>query len=346
MNADSRPTDADTRKPDSYEIAAWIITAISLLLVLKLHLLPALISGFLIYELVHVIAGRLRTVKLSGRRSRIVVVALLSLILVIVLTVVVWGIVLFVHSEQGNLPALLNKMAEIIGAYWDKFPDTLKQYLPIDTDEIRKEMMLWLKEHSAEIGAVGKEAGSITVHLLIGVVLGVILSLREAASNRAYGPFALALAARAGMFGNAFRSVVFAQVRIAALNTLFAAIYLAVALPIAGVHLPLVKTMIIITFITGLLPVVGNIISNTIIVIVSLHESFSVAIASLIYLVVIHKLEYFLNARIVGSRISSHAWELLIAMLVMEAAFGIPGVIAAPIYYAYLKSELTERGLV
>jgi hypothetical protein len=30
----------------------------------------------------------------------------------------------------------------------------------------------------------------------------------------------------------------------------------------------------------------------------------------------------------------------------MEACFGIPGLIAAPIYYAYLKDELAEKGLV
>jgi len=67
---------------------------------------------------------------------------------------------------------------------------------------------------------------------------------------------------------------------------------------------------------------------------------------SLIYLVLIHKLEYFLNARIIGARIEARAWELLIAMLIMEAAFGIPGLVAAPIYYAYLKTELRAEGLV
>ena len=64
------------------------------------------------------------------------------------------------------------------------------------------------------------------------------------------------------------------------------------------------------------------------------------------FLVVIHKLEYFLNARIVGAQIRAHAWEVLLAMLVMEVAFGLPGVVAAPIYYAYLKQELMDRGLV
>jgi predicted PurR-regulated permease PerM len=33
-------------------------------------------------------------------------------------------------------------------------------------------------------------------------------------------------------------------------------------------------------------------------------------------------------------------------MLVMEAAFGLPGLIAAPIYYAYLKDELSAQKLI
>jgi len=40
------------------------------------------------------------------------------------------------------------------------------------------------------------------------------------------------------------------------------------------------------------------------------------------------------------------AWELLVAMLVMEAAFGLPGLIAAPIFYAYLKTELKTVGWI
>jgi predicted PurR-regulated permease PerM len=91
---------------------------------------------------------------------------------------------------------------------------------------------------------------------------------------------------------------------------------------------------------------VGNLISNTVIVIVSMSHSFGVALGSLLFLVIIHKFEYFLNARIVGGQIRANAWELLIAMVLMEAAFGIAGVVAAPIYYAYIKSELRERELI
>jgi hypothetical protein len=33
-------------------------------------------------------------------------------------------------------------------------------------------------------------------------------------------------------------------------------------------------------------------------------------------------------------------------MLLMEAVFGLRGLVAAPVYYAYIKDELSARGLV
>jgi predicted PurR-regulated permease PerM len=139
---------------------------------------------------------------------------------------------------------------------------------------------------------------------------------------------------------------VFAQFKISLINTAFTGVYLALVLPAFGINLPFKMTLIALTFITGLLPVLGNLVSNTIIVVVSLSVSPQVAIGSLGFLIIIHKFEYFLNARIVGRRTECRAWELLLAMVVMEAAFGIPGVIAAPIYYTYLKAELSDRGVV
>ncbi len=204
----------------------------------------------------------------------------------------------------------------------------------------------WVHEHAAQLRLVGGEVGHVIVYILIGMIIGAMVSLREASQGPVLGPFALAMAERARRLGDAFRNIVFAQVRISALNTAFTAIYLLVALPIMGVHLPYAKTLVAVTFLVGLLPVAGNLISNSVIVIVSLSQSLAVALASLAFLIVIHKLEYFLNARIVGARIHARAWELLVAMLVMESAFGIAGLVAAPIYYAYLKDELAARGLI
>ena len=105
-------------------------------------------------------------------------------------------------------------------------------------------------------------------------------------------------------------------------------------------------TVVLITFIAGLLPVIGNLISNTIIVSLSLTHGLIVSISSLLWLVTIHKLEYFLNAQIIGSKIRSTAWELLLFMLVLEATFGLAGLLAAPIIYAQIKRILADRGWV
>ena len=75
----------------------------------------------------------------------------------------------------------------------------------------------------------------------------------------------------------------------------------------------------------------------------TVKASLQVALGSLVFMVVIHKLEYFLNARIIGAQINAKSWEMLTAILVMEALFGLPGVVAAPVYYAYVKKELGDQ---
>ena len=63
-------------------------------------------------------------------------------------------------------------------------------------------------------------------------------------------------------------------------------------------------------------------------------------------MILIHKLEYFINARIIGIKIHAASWEVLLAMLVFESLFGLTGLIVAPIFYAYLKLELKEAGMI
>ena len=123
-------------------------------------------------------------------------------------------------------------------------------------------------------------------------------------------------------------------------------LYLWGVVPLAGAQLPLVKTVIAVTFVAGLLPVIGNLISNTVIVVVSLGVSPVLAAGSLLFLVVIHKLEYFVNARVWVARSMHGRGSFWWPCLVMEAVFGISGLVAAPIYYAYLKNELTVRNLI
>ena len=335
-------TSAPREAPTRHEIAAWLIAALLLFLALQLGLLPALLAGLLVFELVHLIAPRLRLGR--GGAGKAVAVALIAAGVVVLLTGLMFAIVATVHSE--GLPRLLQKMADILDESRSKLPAWLLSSLPSDTDAWRDTVIDWLHEHATELRHWGGEAGRLTVHILIGFAIGAMVSLREAHTVQAGGPLARALGERARRLGEAFRRVVFAQVRIAALNAIFTAVYLVGALPLFGIHLPFAKTLVILTFVGGLVPIVGNLLSNTVIVVMSLSVSLELAIASLVFLIVVHKLEYFLNARIVGRGIHAASWEILVAMLLMEAAFGLSGLIAAPIYYAYVKDELAARGLV
>jgi predicted PurR-regulated permease PerM len=330
----------------TYDIAAWILAGVSLLLILSLHLLPALLAGLLVYELVHILAPRLKFVRIHQEHGKVVAVAILVTLVVTGIVLAIIGTIAFMHSEAGNLPRLLQNMADILDRWRAVLPAALSDYLPEDIDDLKDLIAEGLRQHAGALQKIGAEAGRIGAHVLIGLGIGALIALHEAHTGETLGPLAQSLQERALRLSEAFRRVVFAQVRISALNTSLTCLYLVVILPIFGVHLPLTKTMIAVTFFAGLLPIVGNLVSSTIIVIVSLSVSLSVAAASLVFLVVIHKLEYFLNAHIVGVQIHARAWELLLAMLVMEAAFGIIGVIAAPIYYAYLKDELVSRGLI
>jgi len=326
-------------------IASYCLAGIALWLVMHAGLVAALYSGLLVYALVHLISPRLGS-RLGSQRAKLIAVTVLGTLIVVVLTVGSWAVVSFFLSEAGSLPVLLKKMADLIEESRHQIPEWLAAYLPKSAEALQQTLTDWMREHAAQAKHLGEQTGRTLVHLLIGMVIGALAALYDTTRVHHFLPLSAALHQRIATLHRAFRQIVFAQVRIAAINALFTAIFLAALLPMAGIHLPFVKTMVLITFIAGLLPVVGNLISNTVIVVIALSHSLSTALIALVFLVTIHKLEYFLNARIVGAQINARAWELLAAMLMMEALFGIPGVIAAPVYYAYLKSELSHAGLV
>lgn len=331
-----------------YEKAAWVLAGAALLLVLTLHLVPALVAGLFVTVVLHRLAGWLAGPRLSHGRARVLAASLVGAIAVGVVAAAILLLVGFIRGHMGDVPALFQRMAEVLDEtrQWleerggpSMIPDTLS-----DAEHVQRTVSDWLRGHAADLRRTGETMGRGLLHTAFGIAIGLLVFFRRAAPPP--GPLARALAERARRLERAFEAVVFAQVKIAAVNTLLTATYLLVVLRLFGVRLPLAGTLVILTFVTGLLPVVGNLISNTMIVVISLGVSGWVALASLAFLVAIHKLEYLLNARIVASHIEAAAWEILVALLAFEATFGLAGVVIAPILYAYVKRELRDRGLV
>ena len=331
-----------------YETAAWLLAGIGLLLALTLHLVPALVAGLLVTVVLHRVTRWLAGPRMSHGRAKVLAATLVGGIAVGIVAAAVLLLVGFIRGHVGDVPALVQTVAEVLDEtrQWLEarggpplIPDALS-----DAGSIERAVSDWLRAHAAELRRTGGAMGRGLLHAAFGIAIGLLAFFRHPASPS--GPLGRALAARGRRLVEAFEAVVFAQVKISAVNTLLTAAYLLVVLPLVGVRLPLRGTLVALTFVTGLLPVVGNLISNSAIVIISLGVSGLVAVASLAFLVAVHKLEYLLNARIIAGHIEAAAWEILVALLVFEAAFGIPGVVVAPILYAYVKRELRDRGLV
>jgi len=86
-------------------------------------------------------------------------------------------------------------------------------------------------------------------------------------------------------------------------------------------------------------------ISNTLIVCVALTISPKMALIALLFLIALHKLEYFLNSKIIGDRIKNPLWLTLIALIVGEVILGIPGMVLAPMILYYIKVEASHARL-
>ena len=327
-------------------VRAWAVGAVlvGLLLVLRLHLIAALFSGLLVHELVHALAPHVTPGGMERSSGRWLTVGLIATLVIAALVTVTLLGVAFLRSEIAGPSGLLVRLADIVEQSRASLPWWIRDQLPADPQTMREMLVGWIREHAQEVQQLGRSVGLAVAHVAFGSVIGALICVREARGMPRPTPLVEELETRLRLLARAFRRIVFAQLKISTINTLLTAFYLYSVLPLAGVHLPLRKTTLAVTFLAGLLPIAGNLISNSLIVVVSLSASFATAAVSLVFLILLHKLEYFLNARIVGVEIEASAWELLCAMLVGEAAFGVPGLIAAPVLYAYAKDELKAAG--
>src|SRR5213083_3663921 len=215
-----------------------------------------------------------------------------------------------------------------------------------DFESLRAVVIDTLKEEAHYLRNVAHFAGSTTAALVftvIGIVVAGSLFLKTGldpyrgahpVKNNLYSICCDEVSTRFRDFYRSFATVMGAQITISLINTLLTSIFL------LAVRLPHVPLLIAITFLCGLVPIVGNLISNTIIVFVALTVSLKLAISALVFLVVIHKLEYLLNSKIIGDRIRNPVWLTLVALIIGERLMGIPGLILAPVVLNYLRVEM------
>lgn len=322
-----------------------VLILVGLIAVLMLGLLPTLLAGLLIYEMVEFGSRHLGRYGLDRSIGKLLLFGVLSVAVLAALVLAIAGFAARLTEGPESVVVLMQRMADVVDTAQTYLPRWIVGLMPANIDEWKIQAAEWLRGNAKDLSLIGRDVGVFLFHIIFGMLIGGMIALSPAFQSEG-GPLAHALHKRMIVLAHAFRRIVFSQIRISALNTALTAIFLVIVLPLMDIALPLTKTMIAVTFLAGLLPIIGNLISNTVIVLISLSVSPAAAIGSLLFLVVIHKLEYFINARIIGSQIRARAWEILLAMVAMEAAFGMTGLVAAPIYYAYLKDELSNQKLI
>jgi predicted PurR-regulated permease PerM len=217
-----------------------------------------------------------------------------------------------------------------------------------DFESLREVVIDTLKQEAHYLQNVAHFAGSTTA-VLIFAIIGIVAAgslffkagldpyrATHPVKNNLYSICCDEVSKRFRDFYRSFATVMGAQITISIINTILTAIF------VVTVRLPHAPLVIAITFLCGLVPIVGNLVSNTIIVFLALTVSLKLAIAALVFLVVVHKLEYFLNSKIIGDRIRNPVWLTLIALIIGERLMGIPGLILAPVVLNYLRVEMLK----
>jgi predicted PurR-regulated permease PerM len=200
-----------------------------------------------------------------------------------------------------------------------------------DFESLRAVVIDTLQQEAHYLRNVAHFAGSTTAALvfsIIGIVAAGSLFFKAGldphrathpVKNNLYSICCDEVSTRFRDFYRSFATVMGAQITISLINTALTGLF------VVAVRMPHTPLLIAITFLCGLVPIVGNLVSNAIIVFVALTVSLKLAIAALVFLVVIHKLEYFLNGKIIGDRIRNPAWLTLIALIIGERLMEFPG---------------------
>jgi predicted PurR-regulated permease PerM len=262
------------------------------------------------------------------------------------IVVIGFGCGLFFFSRQAykTLPEIAERTIPAVV----EFAQRKGIELPFsDYASLKSVALAEVKDKVANVGRYAREAVFQMVLIVIGLVVAASLFMNrrwgtevdpQTSRDSVYASVARELATRFETFYDSFGKVMGAQIIISIINTGLTAIFL------GWNHFPYVSVIIVLTFLFGLLPIVGNLMGNTLIVGVAftMPDGPHMALWSLVFLIVIHKLEYFLNSKIIGDRIKTPMWLTLIGLVIGEELMGIPGMILAPVVLHYIKVEASR----
>ena len=308
---------------------SYVFIGSTLILVGWLHLATPLITALFAYF-------ALDKLNFTGRKW-------MTLTLFFLLTCgIFYAFAYFVNQAFVALPQIVSESVPSIIQY----AQSHGLELPFDNVDSLKALLLdTIKAQLRYLGNFARIATKEFVFLVIGLAVAVSLFINPkldldrgnyAIQNNLYSLCCDQIAARFRSLYHSFATVMGAQLIISLINTLLTSAF------VLTISLPYSAVMIGSTFLCGLISIVGNLISNSVIVGLAFTISPQLAIAALVFLVVLHKLEYLLNSKIIGGRIKNPFWLTLLGLILGERLMGIPGMVLAPVILNYIKVEAAQ----
>lgn len=323
-------------KPVIFQTAAATLAVAVVIAVLFFGLGPSVLAGTLLYIVIRALEKQLPGTRKARRLAGLAISVLAGIAL---LSGLVWASSRLLGNE--GLAGMLLKVSVILEQLRSVVPPTWQAYLPEGIDQVKALLAAQFKEHAASVTQLSMSGFHQFTHFLLATIVACLLGASEPINVT--GAFSGPLYRHLLNFKDAVAKVFGAQIKVAVVNALATGTFLLLILPLLGYHIPFAEMAVVLTLVLGLVPVVGNLVSNTLNVLLALSVGPGVAVICLGFLVVSHKLEYLLCARFVGAGVGAKTWELLTAMIFLEAIFGPIGFVAAPVLYAWLKAELCQR---
>jgi len=261
------------------------------------------------------------------------------------LAALAYALTYFIHETVRALPKIADRAVPAV----IQWANDHQIELPFtDMETLKDKAFEFARSQASNLGHFADFARGATTQFVflfvgclvaIGLFLNPQLELRDpvvALPNNMYSLCCEEISRRFATFYHSFAMVMNAQITISIINTILTTIF------VVSMGLPHLVVAVGLTFLCGFIPVIGNLLSNTLVVALGFMVSPAKGLWALVFLILVHKLEYFLNSKIIGSKIHTSIWLTLLALLLGERLMGITGMVLAPVVLHYVRMEASK----
>lgn len=346
------------RQPFYWQVSCVIALLFIWVFMMVTKIGPGLIAGLAIFSMTRFVKRLLDKLcirKASRLKSktirwvlRVLPVGLTTLIVASLILLLAFGfsnaVRFIVQTLITQGPQLLDEAIANLVTVTASLPENIRSQVPVNSEDFFDLIRRSFGDGLGYVRNFGGASFYIFLQLLFATILGVTAGLMRTSKDPK--PLAAAWASTMERYVRCFTLLMGAQVYVSIWNTFCTAVFVYGILPFFDVVLPFRELLLLFTAVASLIPAAGNVMANTLIVILTVRYGMFVAAGSVLYLFVIHKVEYFINGYIIGSNVRASVPEMLIAIILGETAFGLPGLITAPVTYAFLKIHWQRWGWV